>query len=269
MDAQKIIIPDSYTNLSLEAQVELGEKASYGDNSAREKLILCCVPLVKNMANSTFCRCYYSFDDAFQDGMIGALKAVDLYDYTRQVKFTTFAFQYIHQSIVRGVVKHTPVKVSERDFFNSILLSSTSESFQKTYQVLPTDEQLSKLTSIPLKDIALLRKRKLNNMLVSLDDEATDPLLPVGDFSHIVDKILKESTSRQRRVIGEALKTLSENEREIIEKRYLYTEVKATMRELAKTQNVSHQMIAKREKVALKKLLLYFAENNIKFDDIM
>ncbi len=264
---QTINIPDVQVNFSLEAQLELGEKKKNGDAKAREQLILSCVPLVKTMAKTPLCERFSSYDDAFQDGMLAVLKVVDSYDYTKGVKFTTFVYQYIHQGILRGILKQTPNKISEKDFFNSILINSTIESFRKAYYVYPTDEQLSKLTSIPISKIVSLRKQTLQNRSISFTDAINANLLPVGDIPAIVDNALKQTS--QKRVINAALETLTAEEREIIEKRYLYAETKTTMRELSESQGVRFQTVAKREKTALKKLLLYFVENNITFNDLV
>ena len=146
----------SAANLSLQEQVELGKKMSEGDKAAREKLVLCCVPLAKSFAGSSLSRNFSSAEDIFQDGMLGALAAIERYDYRKNVKFTTFAYSYMHKYIIQGIVAQLPLRLSRDDFFKSILLKSTIETYTATHHVPPTDEQLAALTKIPLKSIKLL-----------------------------------------------------------------------------------------------------------------
>ena len=268
MSVREIHIPD--VMLSLEEQVELGKRMANGDSAAREKLVLSCVPLVKSFWKTPLCQCYSLADEVFQDGMMGVLEVVDKYDYTRNVKFTTFAFIYIHKNILKGIIKRAPLKISDEDFFHSALLRSTIDTFCAAHQFPPTNEQLSKLTAIPLKDVEFLLRRNINKMSISLEknpDLRSDIILPEHDVTLAVEKTLRHSF--QKKLIADALYSLNENEREIIQKRFLYKDRKTTLRELSIAQNISIEMVRKREEAALKKLFAFFIEHNVSFEDAL
>ena len=270
MNRKEIMVPDNMVHLSLQEQLDLGKKMAEGDTSAREKLVLCCVPLVKSFMQTPLCKHFSSREDMFQDGILGTLEAVGNYDYKKNVMFTTFAFHYIHKRILKGIIAQAPVKISDRDFFDSVLLNATVDTFSAAHHVPPTDEQLSKLTSIPVNKVKMLQARNVNNMVVSLND--TIPgynilALPDEDVCFVVEKVLKESA--QKRIIAEALACLSDGEREIVIRRLMCKDKKPTLKQLADSQNICIAAVAKREKSAIKKLLAYFISHNVGFDDLV
>lgn len=267
MKTQQIMV--STANLSLQEQVELGRRMSEGDKSAREQLVLCCVPLVKFFTKTLLCTTFSSFDDMFQDGMLGTLEAVDKYDYTKDIMFTTFAYYYIHKRIMCGIVAQTPVKISDEDYFNSILLNSTVETFKAAHQVPPTDEQLSALTNIPLKTVKLLQSRNIADLVISLNTSGENMLsLPREDVCLVVERVLTESAQKQ--VVADALECLTDDEREIVLQRTMMRKPKkATLQQLADLQGVHIATVAKREKAAMRKLLAYFMKHKIDFDDLV
>lgn len=258
----------SAATLSLQEQVELGKKMSEGDASAREKLVLCCVPLVKAFTGTLLSKNFSNGDDIFQDGMLGVLDAVDLYDYRKNVMFTTFAYSYIHKKITQGIVAQLPLRLSRDDYFKSILLKSTIETFTATHHVPPTDEQLAALTNIPLKSIKLLQSRNITDVVVSLSSPGDNLLnLPREDVALVVERILTESARKQ--VIADALECLTDDEREIVERRLMCRGKKETLKHLAERQGVCIPAVAKREKAAIRKLLAYFMKHEIDFEDLV
>lgn len=256
------------TKLSLDEQLELGRRMSGGDNNAREKLVLSCVPLVKSFYKTSMCRYFSCYDDVFQDGMLGVLEAVDSYDYKRKTMFTTFAYIYIHKRITKGIISRAPLKISDSDFFNSLLLRSTIDSFYAAYQVPPTPEQLVGLTNIPKDTVDLLLNRSIINPTLFDNNSTQEELfLPKTDTSLAIEKTLKKLS--QEKIIKEALEILTPAEKEIVEQRYLYKVYKTPLKELAALQNISMVAVSKREKTAIKKLFAFFVKNNITLDDVI
>lgn len=259
----------SGTKLSLDEQLELGKRMTeYGDQAAREKLVLSCIPLVKSFYKTPLCHYFFCYDDVFQDGMTGVLEAVDLFDYKRNVSFITFAYIYIHKRILKGVISRAPLKISDQDFFNTILLRSTIDSFYAAHQVSPTNEQLSQLTNISESNIELLLRRNIvNPYLFQSRDVQEEPILPKADTNLTIEKTLKKLL--QEKVIEEALSALNPIETDIIQQRYLYKERKTPLKELAEKYDVSMPAICKKEKAAIKKLFTFFVAKNINLEDVI
>ncbi|HHV57798.1 MAG TPA: sigma-70 family RNA polymerase sigma factor, partial [Firmicutes bacterium] len=110
---------ERYVNLDLpERTVEDPEKvaglvrrAQAGDRAAREKLIQDNLRLVVGIARR-FCGRGYEFEDLFQVGTIGLMKAVDKFDLGYGVQFSTYAVPMIVGEIRRFLRDDNPVRVS-------------------------------------------------------------------------------------------------------------------------------------------------------------
>ncbi len=155
--------------LTLKDQVELGRKMIlYQDNAAREALILNCVPMVKALAPGYTCYC--SYDDVFQYGMLGAMDAIDKYDYTKNVKFTSYAFFFIQKRIITGIREQLPVSINERDYFRSSLVKSSIKAYVDEFGDEPSDEYVADITGLASSDVAHFRKYDVASISVSFQD---------------------------------------------------------------------------------------------------
>ena len=94
---------DEMTDLLIRAQA--------GDHAAREKLINCNLRLVFNLVQR-FTNRGYELEDLFQIGTIGLIKAIDKFNLSYNVKFSTYAVPMIIGEIRRFLRDDNPVKVS-------------------------------------------------------------------------------------------------------------------------------------------------------------
>lgn len=269
MGTRELMVPK--TGLTLQDQVELGRKmVVLKDKDARETLILNCVPMVKSLAH-TFCFNRPSeYDDVFQNGILGVLEAIEKYDYTKNVKFTSYAYYYAQRRIITNFREQMPVKITERAYFNSTIIKTTIEFYVSNFQKEPTNEELAELTLLPLETVKTLRSFNAGTAAVDYDkipamfDGKNGEV--AGDVAVLIEKAA--ANKRSREILREALKTLNENERQIIRDRYL-SDTKRTLKELSLEQDVNITSIVKREKKALKKLLAYLASINVSFDELI
>jgi RNA polymerase sigma factor (sigma-70 family) len=262
----ELIVP--IYGLTLKDQVELGRRmVLFQDEAAREALILNCVPMVKAVA--ALYTCYCSYDDIFQYGMLGALEAIDKYDYTKNVKFTSYAFFFIQKRIITGVREQLPISISERDYFRSSLVKNSIKTYVEEIGDEPSDEEIAEVTGLSSADVAYFRKYDVSSISVSFQDymENNDIVSNESDIACLFEKALVNSTGKQ--AISEAFALLNDNERRIIIGRYFFTDKKLTYRELAAEQDVAINTIKKREKKALMKFYKYFSDNNYKFEDLL
>lgn len=91
-----------YKQLSREMEVALANRARKGDSRARQKLVLCNLPLVVSVAKK-FVRSGARLDDLIQEGNIGLLKAIEHYDTRKGTRFATYAVWWIRAYIQRYV----------------------------------------------------------------------------------------------------------------------------------------------------------------------
>lgn len=264
-----LIVPK--VKLTLAEQVELGRRMTlYGDHAAREELILNCIPVVTAAAQGYSKHNRSSYDDLFQEGMMGVMEAIAKYDYTRNTKFSSFAYSRIIKKLVMWVKKQAQLNPQDMmgSSVNSIIIDSTIESFQSLFNSHPTDSQLAELLSVSVEQIAILKKRHANPVPPAFrvcSYEAHD--LPVDTFGDDAAEIVERTMCNEynRKHIFKALETMDELEREIILKRYLYDNrsSKARIETIAQEHGVHCSTVSRRERSALNKILCYFKDNGI------
>jgi RNA polymerase sporulation-specific sigma factor len=96
--------------LSEKEMMELLHKAQKGDIEARERLINCNLKLIFNLIQR-FAHRGYELEDLFQIGTIGLIKAIDKFDFSYGVKFSTYAVPMIIGEIRRFLRDDHPIKV--------------------------------------------------------------------------------------------------------------------------------------------------------------
>lgn len=254
--------------LTLNDQVELGRRmVLYQDESAKEALILNCVPMVKSIAHSytRFC----SYDDIFQYGMLGAMDAIDKYDYTKNVKFTSYAFFFIQKRIITGIREQLPVRISERDYFRSSLVKNSIKAYVEEFGAEPSNEKIAELTGLSTSDVVYFRKYDVASMSISYQEymQTHDVGSKESDIAILFEKATINDVGKE--AISEAFALLTENERQIIIGRYLYEDKRAAYKDLAAEQGVAITTIRKRENKALRKFYKHFSDNNYKFEDLL
>ena len=95
---------------------------------------------------------------------MGVMEAIAKYDYTRNVKFTSFAYCRIIKKLVLWVKKQAQInpKDNSTGSVNGIIIDSTIETFQSLFNSAPTDSQLAELLSVSTDQVAHLKKQYAN-----------------------------------------------------------------------------------------------------------
>lgn len=264
-----LIVPK--VKLTLAEQVELGRRMTlFGDMKAREELILNCIPVVTAAAKGYSMHSQSSYDDLFQEGMMGVMEAIAKYDYTRNTKFSSFAYFRIVKKLVLWVKKQAQRNPSAlgAGSVNGIIIDSTIETFRSVFNNYPTDSQLAELLSVSVDDVIYLKKKHANPIPPAFRACTYVPNeLPAGgtesDASAIVEKAMCNEYNRKH--IFKALESMEDLEREIILRRYLYDSrsSKAKLEEIAHAFGVNVSTVSRRERAALNKISCYFKDNNI------
>ena len=250
----------------MEEQVELGRRMTLGDETAREELILNCVPIVTDVADRFANHNPALFDELFQEGMIGVIEASNRYDYTRNTKFSSFAYTRIIHHIMRWIRRQIRYLNSKPgcQYTYGTILDSTIDSFRTVFHNCPTDSQLAKLLSMSVEEVGYYRRHHTN--LVPYGHRNAPPsCVPNSglgvDASEVVERAMVKEFNRAQ--LFRAMQDLDTVDREIILRRHLYTDQKATLQELANVFDLNPSTILRRERKALKRILQYFTENNI------
>lgn len=220
-----------------------------GDEEAREKLILDNMGLVWSVVKRFTNRGYES-EDLFQIGSIGLMKAVDKFDLSYEVKFSTYAVPMITGEIRRFLRDDGMIKVSRSLKENAYKIMKARDEFCQKYQREATIDEISRITNITREEI--VTSLEAGNEVESLHQPAYQK---DGSEILLVEKLSKEENETEKVIdhvlLNEAMKYLQDEEKEII--RYRYFDGK-TQQEIAKRFHISQVQVSRMEKKILKKL---------------
>lgn len=222
-----------------------------GSKEAKDKLILSNMRLVLSVIknfNGGFCK-----DDLFQAGCIGLIKAVDNFDLTVGVKFSTYAVPMIIGEIRRYLRDNNSIRVSRsmRDIAYKTLKAKENYINQNSKE--PTVEELSKLIDVPKEDIvfALEAIQDPVSLYEPAYNDGTDTVFvmdQVKDTKNTDESWLEEIALR------EAMKRLTEREKHIIRLRFFSGR---TQMEVADEIGISQAQVSRLEKGALERMKKY------------
>ncbi len=238
--------------LSEKEKNELMIKIKSGDNEARQKFIGGNLRLVLSVIQR-FAHRDENADDLFQIGCIGLIKAVDNFDTSHNVKFSTYAVPMIIGELRRYLRDNTPIRVSRslRDIAYKTLRAK--EDYINLHSKEPTVEELSKILEIPKEDIVF--------SLEAIQDPVSlfEPAYNDGtDTLYIMDQVKdKKNTDEswlEEIALKEAMARLSEREKHIVNLRFFSGR---TQMEVAEEIGISQAQVSRLEKNALERMKKY------------
>lgn len=247
-----------YPVLTPVEEIELAQKIAKGDNRAKEKFINSNLRLVVYTARR-YKHTGLDLLDLIQDGNIGLLKAVDAFDYTRGVKFSTYATYWIKQEILRAIYnKKELIRIPINMQVSIKQYQTIQDNYLKKYMRNATDIEISTEMNISIEEVAEIKSFIYNtvslNKTVSSDGETE-----LGDF--IVDTDLTPEEVMLENFDKEFWDRLLENsnldarEKLIIKMRYGFeNETCAELKTIAERLGISKERVRVLELRAIKKL---------------
>ena len=238
--------------LSEKEKEALLKKIKSGDTAAREEFLTGNLKLVLSVIKR-FSGRGESADDLFQIGCIGLIKALDNFDVTQNVKFSTYAVPMIIGEIRRYLRDNNAVRVSRSMRDTAYKALSVKEEMQKKLQRDPTAEEIAKELSLPRRDVVVAMEAIVDP--VSLFDPVYND---DSDSLYIMDQIRdkKETDSGwiEEISIKQAVASLSEREKNILSLRFYGGK---TQTEVAKQIGISQSKVSRLEKSALSQIKNY------------
>lgn len=225
---------------------QLFERAQKGDTSAREEIISGNLRLVLSVIQR-FSNRGENLDDLFQIGCIGLMKAVDNFDLSQNVRFSTYAVPMIIGEIRRYLRDNNHIRVSRslRDIAYKTL--QAKDALMRQYNRDATMEEIAKYMDMEVSDIvfALDAMQEPVSLFEPVYHDGGDPVYvmdQIGDEKE-QDKLWLDGIS-----IREALDRLGERDRKIIDLRFFQGK---TQMEVAEEIGISQAQVSRLEKGAL------------------
>ena len=225
------------------------EKSHHGDKKARELLVQKNTGLVWSIVRRYIGRGTDS-EDLFQIGVMGLIKAIDKFDLSYQVKFSTYAVPMIAGEIRRFLRDDGIVKVSRTLKENNWKVQRESENFRQKKGREPTIGELSDGTGMTPEEI-------VQAMEFSLEVESIDRGVVQSDGSELslLDRIPAENEKTEellnRVLLEQLLQELPEQERKLIIMRYLQ---ERSQMDVARVMGVSQVQVSRMEKKILRRM---------------
>jgi RNA polymerase sporulation-specific sigma factor len=238
--------------LTNEEKEALFERIKAGDTEARELYIKGNLRLVLSVIKR-FSGSNENVDDLFQIGCIGLIKAIDNFDTTLNVKFSTYAVPMIIGEIRRYLRDNNSIRVSRslRDIAYKAIYAR--ENYVKKNLKEPTINEIASEIGIEKEDIvyALDAIQSPVSLYEPVYTEGGDTLYVMDQIS---DKKNKEENWIEDLSLREAMKRLGERERYIVQLRFYEGK---TQMEVAEEIGISQAQVSRLEKNALKNMKNY------------
>ena len=227
-------------------------QAQAGDKPARDQLVQSNLRLVLSIVQR-FGNRGENPDDLFQVGCIGLLKAIDNFDLSMNVRFSTYAVPMIIGEIRRYLRDNNAIRVSRsvRDVAYKALSARDELAAQKGVE--PKMQEIAERLSLPASQVvfALDAIAEPVSLFEPIFNDGGDPI-------YVVDQVKDERESEQRWTeelcISNALACLNEREQKIINLRFF---VGKTQMEVADEIGISQAQVSRLEKNALLHLRRY------------
>lgn len=208
----------------------------------RDKKITENIGLVHSIANR-FRNRGADYDDLFQAGCVGLIKAVDNFDESKGFAFSTYAVPVIMGEIKRIFRDGGAIKVSRSLKEKSIKVQAMRDKFLSENLREPTVSELASLSGYDVEELSeilnIINPVISINMLTEQGSEEID--IPVDDSDKMFDRLSLE----------QVMTTLTETERLLIEYRFYQGK---TQCETAKILNISQVQVSRKEKAILLKM---------------
>lgn len=229
-------------------KIELLKKMHDGDRSAREKLINGNLRLVLSVIQRFQNRGEHP-DDLFQVGVIGLMKAIDNFDISQNVRFSTYAVPMIIGEVRRYLRDNNALRVSRSMRDTAYHAMQAKEKLQTKLNRDPTMEEIAKELDRPVCDVVIALEAIVEP--VSLYEPV---YADGGEPIYVMDQVGSPETDRDwldEIVMKETIKALSPREKKILSLRFMQGK---TQTEVADEIGISQAQVSRLEKGALKRI---------------
>ena len=221
------------------------ERAQRGDKGERDRLVVDNMPLVWSMVGR-FSSSGKDKEELFQIGMIGLMQAIDRFDTTYDVRFSTYAVPLILGEIRRFLRDDNPIKVS-RTIAEHRKQIQTLQQGQEDISV----DQIVEKTGLTREDVvlAMASARPVTSIYETAYDSGESQVLVVDQLEG-KEKPMEEEVVEEQ-ILALAMQALSAEEKRLIQMRFFEN---MTRTEIAGRLGMTQVQVSRREKKILQKM---------------
>ncbi len=227
----------------MEETAVLLRQAQAGDKEAREVLVEKNLGLVHHIVKRFLGR-GYDAEDLFQIGSIGLMKAIDKFDLSYEVKFSTYAVPMIAGEIKRFLRDDGMVKVSRTLKENGFKIRQAAEQVSKQLGREAAISEISEMTGISVEDIVAAMEANVEVESIYKSVYQSD-----GNEIYMVDRLPSGKDENEKvlnhMLLEQLLSGLTEDEKKLIALRYFDDK---TQMEVAKQMGISQVQVSRLEK---------------------
>lgn len=227
--------------------LELIQLSKQGDKAARDLVIMENVGLVWSIVRRFLGRGHEA-EDLFQIGSIGLMKAIDKFDMSYEVKFSTYAVPMITGEIKRFLRDDGMIKVSRSIKESAGKIRMMREELERKNGREPTIDEICACLQMDKEDVVLALES-------GSEVESLYKTIYQGDGNaiYLIDKIEQSEDESEAMInhiaLQEVMSTLEEKEQDIIKLRYFMDK---TQTEIAEVLGISQVQVSRLEKRILK-----------------
>lgn len=228
--------------------LELIKRAHLGDKAARDQLVCENTGLIWSMVKR-FSGRGYDLEDLFQIGCVGILKAIDKFDMTFDVKFSTYAVPMILGEIKRFIRDDGMVKLSRSVKENGWKIRNAETELALKFGREPTIDEIATYVELSREDVVM-------TMEANRDVESINKVLYENDGNEVCvgDMVCSEENNEKivnHIVVRKLLEELNDKEKQVIRLRYFNDK---TQSQVAMTMGISQVQVSRLEKKILLRL---------------
>lgn len=240
--------------LKAEEKEALFQQIEAGDSKAREAYIEGNLRLVLSVIKR-FSSSNENVDDLFQIGCIGLIKAIDNFDSSLNVKFSTYAVPMIIGEIRRFLRDNSQLRVSRSLKDTAYKAIYAREALTRKNLKEPSIEEIATEIGVSKEDIAYALDA-IQNPMSLYEPIFTDG----GDTLYVMDQVRDKKNKEENWIenlsVNDAMKQLNKRENYIIKLRFFEGK---TQMEVAEEIHISQAQVSRLEKSALKNMRHYLS----------
>ena len=242
--------------ITVEEEVELAQRIRKGDRKALERLTKANLRFVVSVAKQ-YQNQGLSLPDLINEGNMGLIKAAEKFDEKRGFKFISYAVWWIRQSILQAIAEQSRIvrlplnQVGSVNKINRIL-----NKFEQENERRPSIDEIAEKTDLPEDKIE--DAMKVPGKHISVDAPIVDgeensllDLLASTDTPTTDNELVLESL---REEIAEALQTLNERERNVIEAFFGINQQEMTLEEIGDKYGLTRERVRQIKEKAIRRL---------------